>query len=163
MLIVRRWGKGGSSNPRIAGRTPSAVLSERPAGCAGTAGPHQADCEAWCQFVDHYDRFIEVLCTGAKYGCCNGVELEYGAVRGWFQRHYPGVANRLRPFLDCEFAADGSRSGVTSAESPDVFEEILQFGTMHEMLQRDGGDLIGRIDRLSAAIYRCHSVGFMTD
>jgi hypothetical protein len=123
-------------------------------------GRQAAECSPalWSEFVDQYEKFTGALCSAAKDGCTAVVEREYASARRWFGHYYPVVATRVRPFLDAEFEVDAANAVTAmSKRQKDALESMFQSASLRDMLQRDNGDLIPRIARISDAVYRCHA------
>ena len=129
------------------------AAARRPA--AGSAG------QLWQDFIDRYEAFTGVLCAAAKSGCDAGREAEYALLRRWFVANYYRLAGRLRPALDAEFA-DEALSAPRIADyagqtrSLDPLEALFLPVTLRDVLTQDTGDLIPRVVRISAAVYRCY-------
>lgn len=132
----------------ISHRQRSGVEAERAIWARKVAGRSKtAECTPalWTEFVDHYERFTGALCGAAKDGCTVAREHEYASARRWFTRHYASAAPRLRPYLEAEFGKS----------SEDALQSLLKSTTLLDMLQKDNGDLIPTIARVSEAVYRC--------
>ena len=90
--------RAGDAARRAAAAPCRRSVVRRPAGGEGE--------QAWLRFVDHYERFTEVLCAAAKDGCDSRKENEYAQMRFWFMGNYYRTAARIRPVLETEFEAD---------------------------------------------------------
>lgn len=117
------------------------------------------DVQAWLRFVDHYERFTEVLCAAAKNGCDARKENEYAQMRFWFMGNYSRTAARIRLALEAEFEAEGSGPSIADyagqKRTLDALEALFLPPTLRGVLAHDTGDLIPRIARISEVIYGC--------
>ncbi len=130
------------------------AAARRPA--AGSAG------QLWQDFIDRYESFTGVLCAAAKSGCDAARESEYALLRRWFVGNYYRIAGRLRPALDAEFgdevlSAPRIVDYAGQARALDPLEALFLPPTLSDVLTQDSGDLIPRIVRISAAVYRCYA------
>jgi hypothetical protein len=119
--------------------------------------------QCWQHFVDHYERFTDLLCAAARNGCEARYECEFESVRRWFALHYKDVAPIVRPYLLSEFGFDQSQLDMASLMEYrgqpceiDMLERVFSSSTLDEVLHLDSGDLIPNIARVSDAVYRCH-------
>lgn len=152
-LVGYRQGQGeqGTGRPLNARQ----VAARRSA--AGDAGA------LWLDFVDQYERFTDVLCAAAQWGCNPAKESEYAQMRRWFVANYYRLAARIRPYLDTEFAEDLQVGGAPTItdyagqkRTLDVLEALFLPLTLRDVLAGDNGNLIPHIARISAVVYRCH-------
>lgn len=128
---------------------------------AARRAPHAGDFgHLWCEFVDQYESFTCLLCAAAQYGCDLKKESEYAQTRRWFVANYYSIAPRVRPYLDKEFTTDQSAPKIADYAGQkrvlDSLEALFLPPSLGDVLRHDTGNLIPRIARISAVVYRCH-------
>jgi len=124
--------------------------AERAAAAMPSARERQAEL---AQFYEHYETLVGLICDAAQLGACEDRQRLYDVERKWMQARYP----ELRPYVlaylrftteDAEYCLALGRGGV------DAFEALMDAETLEELLRRDDGGMIGRIDRTRWALQR---------
>jgi hypothetical protein len=115
--------------------------------------------QTWRDFVHRYEEFTDILCVAAKDGCTDRREARYSTLRCWLMENYHAIAPRLRPYL-----VQASASATLTMVEPfsgrrrplDGFEVLFTSASLADLLERDRGDLIERVSRVSEAVYSCN-------
>lgn len=148
----------GAALERVAGvpiRVRRALRDLRDArreGATRAAGPSIAERQAdLLSFYAQYERLVEVVCDGARYGSEPELQASYAELRDWMQAEYPRLRRYVTAYLhyDSEDARQGLRfQGV----SCDAFEALYAAPTLDEFLRGDDGMMISRIMRTRDAL-----------
>lgn len=105
---------------------------------------------AFDAFYDQYDALVGLLCLAAHEGLEPRMEAEYTERRAWFCARYPKMKLLLAAHLQND--TSDTLPGLWGRRSCDAFEALFYPGTIAEMLESDGGNLIGRLMRTQSAL-----------
>jgi hypothetical protein len=103
------------------------------------------------RFYMNYENLVEVLCDLGTCGPTPSLETSYRATREWMLKNYPTVRRYVIAYLKYN-AEDAQQSLDINGHSADAFEALFTAPTLHEFLEHDDGNMIGRINRTREAL-----------
>ncbi len=95
--------------------------------------------EQFLAFYEQYEQLVDVLCWAARDTVHDGCDEKYQQLRSWMQKHYAPVRRAMAPFIH-QVLSEGEGN-----LREDPFEKLFEQAHVMQVIEADGGDLLGRI------------------
>jgi len=97
---------------------------------------------ATADLVGRYEKLVDVVCAGAKFGASESLEARYAKLRSWMLPRVPQIEKLLREH---------------QTKSPEkialLLERLLTSESLDTLLKADDGSLIQRMSSISQALF----------
>jgi len=105
------------------------------------------------EFYDGFERLVDLACAGARAGATPGLSQEYVSLCQRMQADYPPLRNYVLAYLKVEVS--DTEFGMNLCGRPtDAVESLIYAPSLGELLAKDDGEMMDRIERSRDALYR---------
>jgi hypothetical protein len=105
------------------------------------------------EFYDRFERLIDVICAGARYGTQPSLAADYHTLSEDMRRLYPELRTYVLAYLKVDVRDTQFGIGL-SGQTTDAFQCLFCAPSLAELIAADDGGLVGRIERTRDALYR---------